>query len=157
MLICLGCREPMISFRLKAPQTSCSSVWNPSDRMITSKSFRSPSQFIVQCDIVPWPNMLFAKLPRSFSKRYAPSSISSPLPLEVLGRTQDRHTLIHDGLAHPQIVLNPLLDARRLGEGFCFQTGPGVVRFVRGVLSQCKPRVGAVEMARLWSSEQGKQ
>jgi hypothetical protein len=46
-----------------------------------------------------------------------------PLPLEVRTRGEKRHALIHDRLAHPQVIVNPLLDAGCLGELVWLHTG----------------------------------
>jgi hypothetical protein len=39
-----------------------------------------------------------------------------PLPLKIRTRRKERDALIHDRLADPQVVVDPLLDARRLAE-----------------------------------------
>lgn len=36
------------------------------------------------------------------------------LALKVPARAHDRNTLVHNRLSHPQVILNPLLDARGL-------------------------------------------
>lgn len=48
-------------------------------------------------------------------------SSSSSLPLKVPTAPHKRDALIHHRLAHPQVVLYPLLHAGRFGEGFQFE------------------------------------
>ena len=40
----------------------------------------------------------------------------SSFSLKVAARRHDRHALVHEGLAYPEVVVNPFLHAGRLGE-----------------------------------------
>jgi hypothetical protein len=44
-------------------------------------------------------------------------------PLKVRARRKEGHALVHDRLADPEVVVDPFLHARCLGEGFGFYTG----------------------------------
>jgi hypothetical protein len=46
-----------------------------------------------------------------------------PLPLKVRAGPEKRNALVHDRLADPEVVVDPLLDARRLGELLGLDTG----------------------------------
>lgn len=43
-------------------------------------------------------------------------SANLPLPLKVRTRTEKGDALVHDGLADPEVVVDPLLDAGGLAE-----------------------------------------
>lgn len=57
--------------------------------------------------------------------------VSSTPPLEVAATAHDRNALIHDRLADPEVVLNPLLDRGRLGEGIGLDTRTGALGQIR--------------------------
>ena len=47
----------------------------------------------------------------------------SSLPLKPAAAPQNRHTLIHDPLPHPQVILHPPLDLLAFGEFVRLQAG----------------------------------
>jgi hypothetical protein len=49
--------------------------------------------------------------------------MQSSFPLKIPTTAHQRHALVHDGLADPEVVLDPALDAGRLGEGVGFDAG----------------------------------
>lgn len=49
-----------------------------------------------------------------------------PLALKVAAAREESNALVHDRLAHPQVVLHPLLHARGLAELLGLYTGTGV-------------------------------
>lgn len=51
--------------------------------------------------------------------------ISSPLPLKIPTRAHHRDALIHQGLADPEVVLDPALEVGGFGEGVGFDAGAG--------------------------------
>lgn len=73
----------------------------------------------------------------------------SSLPLKVTARAHDGNALVHQGLADPQVVLDPLLDARRVGELLRFEARARRVRE-----SDCADgrRVFSFQHARRWGA-----
>jgi hypothetical protein len=67
-----------------------------------------------------------------FSHPVFPHPVLS-LPLKIRTRRKERDALIHDRLADPQVVVDPLLDARRLGELVRLHTGAVSGRVVLAV------------------------
>lgn len=49
-----------------------------------------------------------------------------PLALKVPAARHDSDALVHGRLAHPEVAVDPLADAGRVGEGFGFQARAGV-------------------------------
>jgi hypothetical protein len=54
---------------------------------------------------------------------FSQTRASLPLPLEVGTRRKEGHALVHDRLANPEVVVDPLLDARCFGKLLRFYTG----------------------------------
>lgn len=60
-----------------------------------------------------------------------------PLPFKVRTRREKRHALIHDRLADPEVIIDPLLDAGGLGELVRLHTGTVSTRVSRAFVAGC--------------------
>lgn len=54
---------------------------------------------------------------------YSGCLVSLPLPLKVRARREDGDALVHERLAYPEVVVDPLLDAGCFAELVWFYTG----------------------------------
>jgi hypothetical protein len=61
------------------------------------------------------------------------SRVRLSLPLKVRTRSEESDTLIHDRLADPEVVVDPLLDARCFAELVGLDTGTVSTRVSRGL------------------------
>jgi hypothetical protein len=64
-----------------------------------------------------------------------------PLALKVGARCEEGDALVHDGLADPQVIIEPLLHPRVLGELIWLDTGTGLALAQDFVVGGCRLQI----------------